>query len=175
MSFLPELTVLWLLVAVPAAFGVAWARVKRRPLGPRTVQLLKLAGLGLVFYGLLAMSHVVGTRPNSMLKRFLEIEDTSEFKSVRSRYVGGLDYTAWLYFETSPERMRRLIDDGGFQRVPGKGDAYGRGWVQFAGAPPLPEPGATLTYDRISRRNRNSEWLMTDIAQERAWFVSLDH
>jgi hypothetical protein len=164
-----------LLIAVPAAFGVARARVKRRPIGPRTIQLLKLAGLGVVFYAVLAIGHVVETRPTFMLKRFLVIEDTSEFKGVRSRYVDGLDYTAWLYFETSPERMRRLIDDGGFQRVPGKGDAYERGWVQFAGAPPLPELGATLTYSRISQQSRNSEWLMTDIAYERAWFVSLDH
>jgi hypothetical protein len=47
---LPELTVLWLLVAVPAACGVAWARVKRRPIGPRTIQLLKLAGFALVYF-----------------------------------------------------------------------------------------------------------------------------
>ena len=175
MSYLPELTVLWLLVAVPAACGLGWAWMKRRAVGPRTIQLLKLAGLGLIFYALLAIGHVVETRPTFMLKRFLGIEDTSEFKGVRTRYVGGLDYAAWLYFETSPERMRRLIDDGGFQRVPGKGDAHERGWVQLAGAPPLPELGATLTYDRISRRNRNFEWLVTDLAHERAWFVSLDH
>jgi len=50
MNFMPELMVFWLLVAVPAACGVAWARVKRRPVGPRTIQLLKLAGFAMVFF-----------------------------------------------------------------------------------------------------------------------------
>jgi drug/metabolite transporter (DMT)-like permease len=65
MSFLPELTVLRLLVAVPAAFVVAWARVKRRPIGQRTIQLLKLAGFGLVYFvtlGGLGLVYSLGRR-----------------------------------------------------------------------------------------------------------------
>ena len=173
-----ELIVLWALLAVPTGIAFIWSRRKKEgaQVGMRGSLLLLIVAtcLGAFVISCDFVDTWRRTRPERMLVTFLKVEDVSKFTDLRSDFNGGLDYTAWIYFQTSPERLRRLIQESNFEmRPPGESNqAY---MARFSKAPELPSSSNAVIYFRVSPENHDLQYLVTESTHTRAWFVSLDH
>jgi hypothetical protein len=118
-----ELATVWLLIAVPTAISYVRFRATRKKNSDTKMQgCLPLANvvttLGAVLLLLSFGEEWWRTRPEKMLAGFLKIDDTSAFHDLRSTFVGGMDYTAWIYFQTSQERLQQLLKDLDFEKLP---------------------------------------------------------
>ncbi len=58
-------------------------------------------------------------RPVQMLHRHLDTELTSSITRVETKYVGGMDYTAYIYLEGEPSALRAIIEKNLFRRSGG--------------------------------------------------------
>ena len=97
----------------------------------------------------------------------------SEFSDIRSVFMDGLDYTAWIYFQTTPNRLKKLIADLQFEA---KEDVdYGYRLAGFSDAPDLPLIEQVVIYHRTCPEKSDIQYLITNQNHDRAWFVSLDY
>lgn len=176
-----ELTILWLLLAVPTGIAFVRHRFRRRKSNANAAMggCLTLALGASVFGALLIGSSLVQSRqwtqPDKMLSRFLKVEDVSEFSDLRSKYVGGLDYTAWVYFRTSKQRFDKLVADLEFERLPDSLPNQGLESAGFSGAPPLPTAEQAVIYYRKSPEIHDIQYIVTNSEHNQGWFVSLDY
>ena len=174
-----DLVMGWLLLAVPTAIGFVSYRLKKRKAAVEMGGCLILAmAATLIGAGLLLVNEIGNWRrmqPDKMLGRFLHVEDLSEFRDLRSDFVGGLDYTAWIYFETSPERFRQLVLELGFAKLPEGLPNQGMDWAGFKRAPTLPSVADAVVYHRECPERHDIQYLVTNRAHDCGWFVSLDY
>ena len=174
-----ELTIVWLFLAVPTGVALVRYRAGKKKAEARMGGCLTLALVATSLGGLL-ITFSVGeawwrTRPDKMLSTFLQIDDRSEFSDLRSNFVGGLDYTAWIYFRTSPDRLHQLTRELGFERRPAGDPNQSLDFAGFSKAPELPSAVVAVVYFRKSPENHNLEYIVTNPQHDQAWFVSLDY
>ena len=55
-------------------------------------------------------------RPKQMLSRFLNTEWSESITRIETSYVGGMDYTAYIYLEGDPSFLRAIVEKNKFKR-----------------------------------------------------------
>jgi hypothetical protein len=174
-----ELIILWLLFAVPTAFVYLRYRRKKRNSEAKLGGCLPLAIIASVLGIFLITFSIIDqwrrTQPDKMLSRFLKIDDVSEFHNIRSKFSGGLDYTAWVYFETSAERFKKMVSDLNFERLPDGRPNQAFDFAGFQDAPNLPSRKDAVVYYRKSPDNYDIQYIITDYDHHQGWFVSVDY
>ena len=174
-----EFTILWLPLALGTAIAYLRYRWRRRgsgeAMGGCLSVAIKVTICLAVLIALSTFSTWKRTRPEKMLARFLKVEDGSQFDDLRGHYTKfGFEYTAWLYFRTTPARLGQLVDDLEFRRLPDGKPNQGLDFAPFPGAPTPPAPDQAVVYTRQSPENYDIQYIVTNRAHDRAWFVSLD-
>ena len=134
---------------------------------------LSILGAFLIIFGV--VEQWIRTQPDKMLTRFLKVEDVSAFDNVRSKFTGGLDYTAWVYFETNSQRFHKLVSDLNFRSLPDGEPNQGLDFSGFSDAPDLPSSSDSVVYYRESPDNYDIQYIVTNHEHQCGWFVSIDN
>ncbi len=112
------------------------------------------------------------TRPKRMLKRFLDAEWSDKITRIESEFIGGMDFTAYIYLEGDPEFLREIISNSSFKQTSETMHDDRISHLNFEGAPEPP-----LTFLVIYERHEGTVIEYIGIAKDGAslWYVALDY